>query len=118
MSAEKAAWRWMRPIWWYVWFVICLAIGEQLVPFVQAGQFPPLSAFVGAALTGLVPWLAAQLLFRDCYAIWVREEREKTGQCLGCGYDLTGCTHTKCPECGAIPKQVDAGNNPESPQGR
>jgi hypothetical protein len=47
----------------------------------------------------------------------VLEEREKTGECLGCGYNLTGCQHSKCPECGAA-LQVGKGNNPEPSKGR
>ena len=33
--------------------------------------------------------------------------RIRCGQCVQCGYDLRGCEHERCPECG---KEIRKGN--------
>lgn len=37
---------------------------------------------------------------RDRYSRRVRLCRKRNGQCLECGYDLTGLVEPRCPECG------------------
>jgi len=38
--------------------------------------------------------LACRIYFRD------RQTWSRPGQCISCGYDLTGNTNGVCPECG------------------
>jgi len=47
-----------------------------------------------AALLLVVPFVA---VLRGPFA---RRRRRKRGRCVGCGYDLTGLTEPRCPECG------------------
>lgn len=49
----------------------------------------------------LVPGFIAAILFFQCVLRWRRHERRLCmGECIGCGYDLTGNESGICPECG------------------
>lgn len=50
--------------------------------------------------TGLVAVLFSLLVWRRGYARGWRRSRGEPPQCLGCGYNLSGLTHCRCPECG------------------
>lgn len=57
-----------------------------------------------AVLAAIVP-VRSLILFRR------RRRRERNGQCIHCGYDLTGNTSGKCPECGTpVPSEIRASN--------
>jgi len=51
-------------------------------------------------LTLLLTALAALLLWRDGYTRGWRAARARPPICLQCGYNLSGLTHCRCPECG------------------
>ena len=54
----------------------------------------PASLRLATALTAFGPLIAYS-------RAWLRRwERKKRGQCLGCGYSLTGNVSGRCPECG------------------
>ena len=53
----------------------------------------------------MVPlWMVVAALFIPSSFILKRElqqrRRAKRGECVGCGYNLTGLTEPRCPECG------------------
>jgi hypothetical protein len=45
--------------------------------------------------------LAAWPLLGWARPAWIRHRRRRPGLCLYCGYDLTGNTSGRCPECGS-----------------
>ena len=49
------------------------------------------------------------LVFRFGPGTW--QTRHGLGHCAGCGYDLTGLTSSRCPECGAAVEATDASPN-------
>lgn len=66
---------------------------------------------------GLPHWLVAGI-FAVLPVQWLRRSlkhrrarrRQAASQCVGCGYDLTGDTSGKCPECGTpVPQEASAG---------
>lgn len=44
-----------------------------------------------------------------------RRRRRQRGECLPCGYSLTGNVSGRCPECGATTEPARAAGNPSSP---
>ena len=51
-------------------------------------------------LTALVAVLFSLLVWRRGYVRGWRGARREPPRCLGCGYNLSGLTHCRCPECG------------------
>lgn len=45
-------------------------------------------------------WLLFILVAAPTLALWYRDRRPPPGHCQSCGYDLTGNTSGRCPECG------------------
>ena len=67
-----------------------------------------LGAYVDVEIARLVMRLASPVM-RVIFAVWallaigVAMRRTRTfGRCMKCGYDLTGRTGTRCPECGTV----------------
>lgn len=55
---------------------------------------------VEAKLLPLCAMLACYPCLSFCRDIIRRHRRRKSNQCLRCGYNLTGLTESRCPECG------------------
>ncbi len=51
-------------------------------------------------LTLLLTLLVVFAIWRDGYRKGWRKAREKPPICGDCGYNLSGLTHCRCPECG------------------
>ncbi len=51
-------------------------------------------------LTALAALMLGLVIWRRGYAQGWRRSRGEPPQCLGCGYNLSGLTHCRCPECG------------------
>jgi len=51
-------------------------------------------------LTAGLMLFAAFLLWRDGYRRGWRSARDMPPKCPKCGYNLSGLTHCRCPECG------------------
>ena len=73
-------WRWSA-----FWSVIA---GGSMQGVRQLPPWLPLWCLVGLAVFALIGSLA------------IRWKRPRSGICIGCGYDLTGLTTSRCPECG------------------
>ena len=79
--------------WWMPYMIILVLLA---ILFVAA---PPPSALyriglIAGALCCVDPFKQAR------YAAMI-DQRRKSGQCLHCGYDLTGNLSGTCPECGS-----------------
>lgn len=70
---------------------------------------------------GGVPFWAPAVILLICPAAAMlagplrRRKRRKRGQCLKCGYNLTGLPEPRCPECGTpftAPKRLPSGRCP------
>ena len=91
---------------------LCVAAGTAFVMTMRVSMYDPLPEFT---LHG-VPWLGWScvvcaattfaLLLRQAHRIRTADERERSGQCPQCGYDLRA-TPGQCPECGRGPPEVD-----------
>ena len=53
-------------------------------------------------LTGAVSLFVTYLVWRDGYKRGWRTARRKEPTCLKCGYNLSGLTQCRCPECGSV----------------
>lgn len=53
-----------------------------------------------ALLTFALVVFVAFLIWRDGYKKGWRRSRSSDPTCLTCGYNLSGLTHGRCPECG------------------
>lgn len=67
------------------------------------GSSYELELFVSGAALNIVfwaipAWIALEM--RSEKRRRLREERARAGECLQCGYRLTGITSPRCPECG------------------
>ncbi|MHC5110948.1 MAG: hypothetical protein ACYTHJ_13845 [Planctomycetota bacterium] len=51
-------------------------------------------------LTAILVAFAAFLLWRHGFLRGWRSARSKPPRCFDCGYNLSGLTHCRCPECG------------------
>jgi len=60
-----------------------------------------IGAMVLLGLTGAVTLLAAFLVWREGYKRGWRAARDKPPTCPRCGYNLSGLSQCRCPECGA-----------------
>jgi|GEM_PF-2493518 len=79
----------------------------QAVAALEGGAGGPIS-FV--RLYGVRTWISLPIALVAAYPIFVLtrasrrryllKRRRKAGQCEQCGYDLTGLTESRCPECG------------------
>ena len=92
-----------RP-YWIVFFI--LLIGGLMFPFVlpmlgvpveRRGLLRGINLLVVILLSGGV-----SLMFRSKIRRWLREYLATIGipVCVNCGYNLTGLTEARCPECG------------------
>jgi predicted RNA-binding Zn-ribbon protein involved in translation (DUF1610 family) len=54
------------------------------------------------ALVGALVILVAGLIWRDGYIRGWRVARAAPPTCPKCGYNLSGLTQLRCPECGAV----------------
>ena len=66
-------------------------------------------------LVGLVAALtvlAAFLVWRNGYVSGWRAARKNTPCCPRCGYNLSGLTHCRCPECGTEYQLEQLWNSP------
>jgi len=60
----------------------------------------PLGVALLVVLTLCVTALVAFTIWRDGYARGWRKAREKPPTCGDCGYNMSGLTQCRCPECG------------------
>ena len=51
-------------------------------------------------LTAGVTFFAVFLVWRNGYVKGWRRAKSEPPKCLQCGYNLSGLTHCRCPECG------------------
>ncbi len=65
------------------------------MPWINAGVWVLVGLTAGLAL------FAAFLIWRDGYVRGWHAARSGPPTCLKCGYNLSGMTHCRCPECGA-----------------
>ncbi|MFQ5413699.1 MAG: hypothetical protein ACE5E6_04490 [Phycisphaerae bacterium] len=63
-------------------------------PWITIGVFVLLLLTIGVVV------LAAALLWRDGFKRGWRRARHAPPVCPGCGYNLSGLTQCRCPECG------------------
>ena len=78
-------------------FVELVGIAQEV-----AARLVPMSA-PRWVFTAATDGLAALILAGPgvALAVWLaRRPRPRPGRCAGCGYDLTGNTSGRCPECG------------------
>ncbi len=62
---------------------------------------PELPATLAAHLPAAVPlWLPLGLLGIPTALLWWLDGPPRPGHCQNCGYNLTGNTSGRCPECG------------------
>jgi hypothetical protein len=62
-------------------------------------QFP--AANFQMTVIRFVVWIPAACAVALAGALWVRDRRRAwPGQCVHCGYNLTGNISGRCPECG------------------
>ena len=118
-----ATWCFIAVYWLALWFgsvhwnlarlgLIVLAVGATVMGGVLIGgavsagfdrRMGGFGAFVGSAAAPLLWLVATILIFRETPG----ERRARLDQskqallCPTCGYNLTGLTSTRCPECGA-----------------
>lgn len=64
--------------------------------WVQAG------VWVLVALVGGLVIFVAGLIWRDGFCRGWRAARTASPTCPKCGYDLSGLTQSRCPECGTV----------------
>ena len=64
------------------------------------GSWVEVGVVVLVVMTGGLFAFAAFLLWRNGYRKGWRAARAKPPTCLSCGYNLSGLTHGRCPECG------------------
>lgn len=60
----------------------------------------PLGAALLVVLTLFVTLLVVFAIWRDGYRRGWRKAREKPPTCVDCGYNMSGLTQCRCPECG------------------
>jgi hypothetical protein len=66
----------------------------SLHPGIVVGVFILVVLTTGLALLGLF------LIWRNGFVRGWRASRSAKPKCPRCGYDMTGLTHCRCPECG------------------
>jgi len=66
-----------------------------------AGRWIQAGVIVLVVLTAALTLLAVFLIWRDGYLRGWRAARSSPPTCPRCGYNLSGLTHCRCPECGA-----------------
>jgi hypothetical protein len=74
-------------------------------PGIESGS-SPVEGLAGRWVLVRIPyWLpvasSALFLIPAGWRRWARQQRQKTGRCLHCGYDLRG-SRARCPECGRL----------------
>jgi len=93
-----------------IWPILLVTLAAMAVPL-AAGAYRTyvelIRPFLGIAMPSLAwPWLIAPLGLTVvlCAALWMQAiawtRWIKAGICAQCGYDLTGNTSGRCPECG------------------
>ena len=92
----------------YVWasavMTVLIVFDEMLLdPLPDAWQDGIKGALLlGVSLLLLLFFKEARSLRRQNYQAGMLEENRMPAQCFECGYDLTGCTSSTCPECGCV----------------
>lgn len=83
-----------------LWIGICYFLPDSVGDFFWVAYTLPYWLFlVGGSLQwGLLAWLPFR--FVDRRRRRAAEARRIRGQCVSCGYDLTGNRSGRCPECG------------------
>jgi hypothetical protein len=80
--------------------VFCTSFGNFPTIARAVGKHGSVEAYVFFALNLGLTFAAALML--PVAGIWrLFQRRPGAGHCAGCGYDLTGNTSGRCPECGA-----------------
>ena len=73
-------------------------------------------ATVGGAscwYVGVPLWLPFLALAGPTAMLWHRDRRPPPGHCRNCGYNLTGNTSGRCPECGeSVPPRSERAGHP------
>ena len=64
-------------------------------------EFIPLGAIVLLLLTGGVALIGLAVVWRRAYVRGWRAARATPPTCSKCGYNLSGLTEYRCPECGS-----------------
>lgn len=118
MLAGLGTWGFMAAYWWALWRKTVRWTGERvawtgaagfaaiviafIVGLVGAAMEEEVGAFIGSALAPLL-WIGGTVLaWRDTVAERAARVDPK-GQgvvCLSCGYNMTGLSELRCPECG------------------
>jgi len=92
-------------MWDVVWVFPLVMLLVKMIEYRMAkfGAFPAIVEWgVPCFVSGIDVWIRAHWCQRR------REQRERlaSGQCENCGYDLTGNTSGRCPECGCATKSL------------
>lgn len=86
----------------------------EWLPILSRAPFPPsprwlphLTPFYGPGggwIADLPMWIPLTLAIGASAVFWHRDRRFQPGACQKCGYNLTGNTSGRCPECGTLAK--------------
>lgn len=63
--------------------------------------FLDVGVIVLVVMTGALALFVLLMIWRDGYARGWRSARSTPPKCLRCGYNLSGLTQCRCPECGS-----------------
>ena len=66
----------------------------------EVGGMPHIVHVPGSVIGAVPLWIPLLLVLIPTAVVWWRSPRHRRGHCLVCGYNLTGNTSGRCPECG------------------